>query len=459
MSRLLSLFWETTIVSGESIFDAQRAEKYERALILVKIYYFLLFYVSLQSFSPFYLVANWHQMSTAQEMFVPLWSATWINYLPWEVAINGVLLFFISTSFVAIWAGTRYRWVRIVTFVGLFLYLSLISSFGKIDHYLHAFTIVAFLFIFLPNHRAEPAAIHQRQFLQLFWGCQLWFLATYTSSGIFKFLGIASQFFSGQIHALHPESLARNVAKGNLNFGYRMFFDTFLVDSPGWVFSLLLVGGYLVELLALFVAFYPHLHRIWGMLLIGLHASVLLTVGPDFSLQVLIVGILLLFSPFGIRKEEWRRSWPGSALGVLRRSTQPIVVFFEPNDFSQRVVHSPHLRGRWPEYIRFVPQSSPEFAAFLERYPALSDVRTLVVAEQTSEHPIIRIKSEGVLWLIGQSYSRRRFCSLLLVLPPVITDIFYDWKARRSQPAKALAANVPVKFASSHQTKNAPPVR
>lgn len=242
-------------------------------------------------------------MHEAEEMFVPIWSASWISYLPWEVAINGILLFFISASFVAVWAGTLYRWVRIAAFVALFLYLSLISSFGKIDHYLHAFTIVAFLFIFLPNHRTQLASDHQSQFLQLFWGCQVWFLATYTSSGLFKFLGIASQLFNEQVHALHPESLARNVAKGNLNFGYRMFFDTFLVDSPGWLFSLLLVGGYLVELLALPVAFYPHLHRIWGMLLIGLHASVLLTVGPDFSLQVLMVGVLLIFSPFDVPRK------------------------------------------------------------------------------------------------------------------------------------------------------------
>ena len=442
MSRLVRLFWETTLVSGESMFTPRAAEKYERARILVNLYYFLLFYVALQSVSPFSVIANWQQMDGAEAMFVPLWSASWMRYLPWKVAVKGVLLFFMSTSFVAIWAGIRYRWVRLAAFLGLFFYLSLVSSFGKIDHYLHVFTVVAFLFVFLPNHHARPTTVRSVPFLQLFWGCQLWLLATYTSSGTFKLLGIGSQLLSGEIHAFHPESLARNVAKGNLNFGYRMFFDTWLVDSPSWLFSLLLVGGYLVEFLAIFVAFYPSLHRLWGVLLIGLHASVLLTVGPDFSLQVLMVGVLLIFSPFASSGEA-RQSWPALALRTRKPSTGAITAFCEPDDFSHRRRLAPSHQNARPGDIRVVSQASPEFAAFLRQYPALSEVRTLVVTESTNDRPIIRIKSEGLLWLLSHSSAHPWFYRLLLLIPPVITNLVYDWNARHRRPTGTLAAAAP----------------
>ena len=459
MSKLLQSFWEAVIISGESLFNGQRTERYERSLTLVRVYYFLLFFVSLQSFSHFYQVPNWHQMHAARAMFIPLWSTHWIRYLPWEETINSILLFFTVASFGATWIGTRYRWVRIASSVSLFLYLALISSFGKIDHYLHSFTITSFLFIFLPNHHARQTSVSRTQFLTVFWGGQLWLLASYTSSGIFKFLGITSQLLNGQIHAFHPESLARNVAKGNLNFGYRMFFDTFLIDSPHWIASLLLIGGYFVELLAIIVAFYPYLHRIWGMLLLGLHASILLTVGPDFSLHTLVIGVLLVFSPFSVREEEWFRSWPGSLFGLLRPPPRPLVVFHGVDcPLSQRIVHH-YLRHGWPNYIRFLPQSSPEFSVLLAQYPDLINVRTLVTKEQMDQYEVIRIKSEALLWLLGHSYSHKRVYRLLLLLPPVLANLLYDWKARNSKTAGENKATTPATTPHPPQTTTSLPAR
>ena len=427
MKSLLRSFWEATIVSGESVFVSCRSEKYQQALLLVKIFYFFLFFASTQSFSQFYQVPSWHQMQRAESMFQPIWSIFWITYLPWKMAVNGVLLFFITTSFAAVLNAVHYRWIRIATFIALLQYVSLNSSFGKVDHYLHAFIAVAFLFIFLPNHTTKSAR-RQTHFLQLFWGCQLWLLTAYSSSGLFKFLGIGVQLLKGEIHAFHPEALARNVAKGNLNFGNRMFFDTWLLDSPSWLFSAVQLAGYFLELTSIFIIFYPHLHRVWGLLLLGLHAGILLTVGPDFTLHMLVVAILLVSSPFHTPVQDWFNSWP--MLSLTRQKVHPITVFYRMECSLSRWVVQRYLRSGRPEYIRFVQQSSPDFSKFIESYPALSSVRTIVVVEQDKK---IRIKLEGIAWLLGHLPSSDRFYNFLLLIPRIITDFYYDWRSRSKQ--------------------------
>ena len=71
----------------------------------------------------------------------------------------------------------------------------------------------------------------------------------------------------------------------------------FFIEHPSLAWGVALFGIY-VELVCVLIAFRPSLHRLWGVLLIGLHTGTSLILSVQFSHSMLLVGILFLLSPF-----------------------------------------------------------------------------------------------------------------------------------------------------------------
>jgi hypothetical protein len=280
----------------ESILSSEM-EKAAESKLLISIFYFLVFATSIQTFSPFSQFPEWNTLLASHHLFTPLWSAKWLVYFEWSFAVQSVLLFYFVSSLLSIFLWQKFRLIRICVFLSIFFYLSLISSFGKIDHYLHVMVVVTFLLIFSPDQKRKRASFN-KDILKVVFGIQIFILLTYSISGFFKFYGILDQELSGVPSAFSYTSLAKNIAKTNLATNFSTFFSSLILNSNSILFPFLLLLGYLIELLSLFIIIRPHLHRIWGLLLVAFHAFVLMTVGPDFTIQALVVGIFILHSPF-----------------------------------------------------------------------------------------------------------------------------------------------------------------
>ncbi|MBI3510930.1 MAG: hypothetical protein HY064_09700 [Bacteroidetes bacterium] len=306
--RLIHLFWDRSIAGGDAIFSTETEKKFKRSVIIVKLFYCVLFSISLLCLSGFSPFPKWHTLLSSEELFLPLWPVRWINLAEWSSSVNSIMLAFPLTTFLAVCAGTRYRFIRIAVFLSLFLYLALVSSFGKTDHYLHLFLLASFLFIFLPE-RSKKKEINQVNYLKIIWGLQLFILASYSASGLFKIAGIFYQLYQGQVSALSNEGLARDIAATEFISNHKSILGSMPKNFISPVFTFLLLCSYCIELVSVFIAFRPSWHRIWGILLILLHIFILLNIGPDFSFQVVLIALILVNSPFTPSRKNHEPSW------------------------------------------------------------------------------------------------------------------------------------------------------
>lgn len=76
------------------------------------------------------------------------------------------------------------------------------------------------------------------------------------------------------------------------------FFTSSVFKNDSSLLSTFLILGFCIEFGAHIILFKPQYHRIWGLLLILLHSLILLFISPDFTIQILVIGIFILCSPF-----------------------------------------------------------------------------------------------------------------------------------------------------------------
>ncbi|TRX48919.1 DUF393 domain-containing protein [Fulvivirga sp. M361] len=436
MLTVIHSFWQRTIVNGESFLVKEGQKKFKRAKSIVGIYYFIIFCIALQCFGINHLTPDWKVLRDSESLFSPLWTVRWLVYLDWELAIRLVLLFFFSASLLNLIFWQRYRLVRVLVFLSHLFYLSLISSFGKIDHFMHMMVLSSFMLIFLPNLK-QGALENPTPFLRVFFGNQLLILLSYSSSGLFKLYGILDQELRGLNSALSPTAFGQNIAKTSFASNQEFFFSSFILENPGFVFSVLLVLGYLIEFLSAYIAFKPKVHRTWGLSLILLHSGILMTVGPDFTHQILVVGLFIFFSPFNLNKHS---VW-GDFITIFNgiRNTfnkvpspyKKVTVFYDGECLLCHRFIRYFSMFDLPDEFSVAPQSGEAFNTFLTKYPALEKVDSIMVLEIRNDGTeIIRIKSGAVLWIVGQLKWIFRILWLFYAISPLFADMVYDLFAK-----------------------------
>lgn len=269
----------------------QEEKNYPVFHLCIKFFYFFMFYLSLQSFNPHSILPFWEDLLQSKHYFTPLWCTQWMTYFKWEYIIHFSLIFFLVMSFISMLIGLQHRSIRIILFISFFNYVALVNSFGKIDHYLHLSLLISFVLIFITH---EPHKI-TRQFKAI----QLFILSTYTLSGVFKFWGVLSQSILGEITVFNPNSLAYNLSKNIYITGNPVYFQDIILHQPSYLFSLFLLLGYTLELVAILAILKNKLLPWMGVLLVLLHVGILLTVGPIFIFQIVIL-VLFLILPYSI---------------------------------------------------------------------------------------------------------------------------------------------------------------
>jgi hypothetical protein len=287
------------IQPGDGLF-ANDSQKTIRVRLIINVFYFIVFTTSVQTFSIFYQFPDWSTLVSSRHLFEPLWSSRWMLWFEWETAVRASLMIYFGGSLLALAWWERWRWVRVIAFIAVLQYLSLISSFGKIDHYMHLMVIVTFMLIFLPDRNSDGAL--NQKVLKIVLGIQSFILLIYFISGSFKLLGIVTQTVLGQTSALSPDALAQNVAKGLFTTNAPTFFSSLILEHPSWMATVVLLTGYMIEACSIFIISRPNLHRVWGMVLLVFHSTILMTVGPDFTIHMVVVGLFLVFSPFSMER-------------------------------------------------------------------------------------------------------------------------------------------------------------
>jgi len=201
-------------------------------------------------------------------------------------------------------------WARGLAFAGCLEFFAFTCSFGTIRHVHHLLVITTFLLLFLPAApagRGEPVLEGKTAYLRAFWGAQCGLLLTYSMSGFMKILIGLWQLATTRSGVLTPSALALHAANSAFRFG---------IDPPGADVAIragplglpLYLAVIYVETASLSIAFRPSLHRVWGAALILLHLGIGLVLNLFFTSSILVVGILLLASPFAPPWTGWRRA-------------------------------------------------------------------------------------------------------------------------------------------------------
>ena len=135
--------------------------------------------------------------------------------------------------------------------------------------------------------------------LKVIFGLQTIILFSYSISGFYKLIGVAKQIKWGVTSVFSKTGMNLQSSKTSYFSGNEYFFQQFLIDHPSYWIGIIHLIGYLIEFFSIFILFRIKLHRIWGLLLVVFHLAIALTIGPDFSIHALVIGLFLLFSPFG----------------------------------------------------------------------------------------------------------------------------------------------------------------
>ena len=392
-------FWDHTIVNGKSFLTSNLHEKTSSALICVKMFYFLALFLSIQTFSRNSQFPKWSVLLESEHFFKPIWSVVWLKYVDWQLGINFLIIFFFISAVLGVIFWRKLRFIRVMLFVSMFLYLSLISSFGKIDHWMHLMTISSFFLIFIPNMAEAKSSADKKTLLRLIFGIQSFILVTYFMSGCFKFLGILKQEVRGEVSALDSSSLGIFSAMSSYNHNAEIVLTSFIIKNETLFSPILLLLAFCVELFSIFTLYKPKYHSIVGLLLILLHSVILIIIGPDFKIQILAVGVFLLFSPFGrnIDIDLLLNEISGFFKSWFSSEKKSIIIFYDSSCITCNYFLQFVAKFNLPDNTCISSQNSQLFLSFLKAYPDLLCLDTIIIVEDYgTEKQKIRVKTDAV---------------------------------------------------------------
>lgn len=301
--RRLKRFVSPQYSSVTSRLFSRHSESFESARLIVRCYYGCLFLIA------FLRLSSWSGL-LQREGVEPLWPVAWIHFLPsTELRVHLIMTMLITGTLVAAF-WPHHRWARTAAFLGLLLADAYRNSFGKIGHSYHVWVLTSFLLVFLPagwGGARKPDRHTRQQFLTVVWSCQAMLLLTYSMAGLGKAAGAAGQIVQGEVHALAPSALAFHISDLLLKRNSTTLLGPWLIDHYLFAWPAMLLVLYL-QFFSFWIAFRPSLHRFWGAALIVVHAGIYLSMGISFYRNVVLIGLLLLASPFRPFAGGWRKA-------------------------------------------------------------------------------------------------------------------------------------------------------
>lgn len=289
--------------------------QYIYATFAVRVFYIMTFWVTFDTMTRQW--ATWRDTD-----LVLLWPVAWVQSVP--SGIDMIAVFALVATGLAMIAPER-RTARFMAFVGFLFVAALVSSFGKVNHNFHGWVGFTFALIFIPcgGWSGGDRLFRQRLLLAVWSGMALVGLF-YSMSGFLKIVGLAEQMAAGGVHALHPQGLMYQILGRVIQTGTAPLFGELVIAYPrvGWP---LYPFAIYIELFALLAVFRPRLHRLWGLGLIGLHVGNWLLMGIVFNINVLLLGLFFVLSPFAADRLEWQVWRDLPLVGAARRLLASII--------------------------------------------------------------------------------------------------------------------------------------
>jgi len=247
--------------------------------------------------------AKWADLLSQEEQFDPLWALRWMDWgiFTYETSITIIIALAISSTGMAAAFWRKHQIVRILAFLGILQYTSLSYSYGNIYHSYQALTVTAGIFALIPQKSLNPVASFalRKEVFAAIIGAQLFIMLGYSCSGALKWIAVLEQWWMGVPHALSSNGFSYQVSTSMIGQENPPVLGMALRNATGILPAVFLAIGYCIELFAApLYLLRPSSHRLYGILLVGLHILAAGIIGPEFSQHSLIVGCLLVLSPF-----------------------------------------------------------------------------------------------------------------------------------------------------------------
>jgi len=289
----------------------------DRCQLCVRIFYGYVFMLAFR-LSAYSVTRFWKNDSWPDKL--SLWLSDLFPVAQWQlVSLVATLTVAVASVLCMLWPSLRLP--RIAVAVALPVYWAIqFDMKGKIDHGQHLVFWTAIAFAALPSlpsaSTAEPSRL--RAYVGMFVGAQAFIGLTYTCAGICKLLGAYYDFSEGMTW-FHPDALPLHIAAG-WKRAEATLLGPVLITRPGLSFVLNQLTLYL-ELCALAAVFSPHVMRLWGVALLGMHLSIMLTMNISFGNGVMPLVLLLVVSPLAPDRFQLRAMLEGlPVIGfVIRR--------------------------------------------------------------------------------------------------------------------------------------------
>jgi hypothetical protein len=274
-------------------------------------------------------MGGWSPYLDLDTVVDPQWPVAWLDGVDVSVGIRVILAGHVLTT---LWAmvAPRSRWARLAAFLLLLEYVGLVNSFGKVNHDIHAWLWVSGVLVLLPAvpWHGRTTVTERHRFLTVLWSAQALVLFFYTLSGLWKVYYAARDLLDpARTSSLELDGFSTIVADRLTATAQETLLGETLIQLPalGW---LLYVGTIYLEATSLVVAFRPRLHRLWGLGLILFHVGTQLAMGFTFRHSVLLLGLLLVCSPWApdrVGVGEVVRDLPGvrGVIALWQRRRRP----------------------------------------------------------------------------------------------------------------------------------------
>ncbi|WP_104734467.1 hypothetical protein [Hanstruepera ponticola] len=270
------------------IFNKPVDKLYSDIQIIVKFSYVLFLVLILDN------VFNIRELESA-ERINPLWP---LEVFKGVSSVYLALYFKLSLllSFVLLCFKNNNLFLKIFAFINFFLFVAFTNSFGKINHGLYLPLMYLFGIIFMPN---SNKAHYKEKTILMFASMQFFLLLTYSLTGFWKVFWGVIECFNGQVSLFSPLSM-RNVIILQNQLIEPTVVGSWLVENY-WIAWFLYLGAVYIELFSILIFFRANLHKIWGVLLLFLHAGIALALDVSMYGAIICIGLFLIMSPFNYR--------------------------------------------------------------------------------------------------------------------------------------------------------------
>ena len=191
--------------------------------------------------------------------------------------------------------------LRIAVFLYLLIVTALRYSYGGLNHFSHFLIYVSFALIFLPSAIRCARQMSRKDAMNcvmVFWFAQSILLLSYFLAGFWK-------IWYSELQLLSSDGFVRILLSRMVADIRPVPLMTPLLVKHGVLAQLIFLAVVYIQLAAIFVLFRPHLHRLFGVVLILFHYGTDWLLSIAFYEFTVVLGLFLVFSPFAPRRFSW----------------------------------------------------------------------------------------------------------------------------------------------------------